>query len=297
MKPQAELAHKGEAVEEWLDLRFYRPLGIRIARALLPTRVSADQVTLAATLLGIVAGHLFFYQSRWVNTAGFALFVLSDLLDSADGQLARLRGTSTRFGRMLDGIGDSLRFVSLYAHLLFRVTWAGLGLPAIGLVLAAAWSHSLQSATVDFVRNAFLHLGAGGGGEVDLTEDVPAEPAEGWFEALAQRLYRDYLRRQAIVLPRSVQLVRLTRDGRMSDAFHAEYRRRQQPLLIGCTWLGQNVHILLLGVAGMVGRPSLYLWTTVTFLNLVLLGLVSAHEANAGALIESRGTGAYAPGA
>ncbi len=297
MKPQDELAHKGEAVEEWIDLRFYRPLGMRIAQRLLPTRVSADHVTVAATLLGIIAGHFFFYQGARINAAGFALFVLSDLLDSADGQLARLRGTSTRFGRMLDGIGDSLRFVSLYAHLLFRVTWAGLGLPAIGLVLAAAWSHSLQSATVDFVRNAFLQLGAGASNELDLPEDVPAARPQGWFEAAAQRLYRDYLRRQAILLPRSTRLVRLAREGRTGDVFRAEYRRRQQPLLIACTWLGQNVHILLLGVAGMVGHPSIYLWTTITFLNLVLLGLVSAHEGNAGALIESLDTEAYVHGA
>ena len=110
---------------------------------------------------------------------GFALFVLSDLLDSADGQLARLRGTSTRLGRGLDGIGDSLRFVSLYAHLLIRVLWTGLGWWGAGLVLAALGSHTLQSATVDFVRNAFLNIGAGKG-EADLPEDVPAERPDGW---------------------------------------------------------------------------------------------------------------------
>ena len=93
MKPPNDLQHKGAAVEEWIDLHFFRPIGIRIARALLPTGVSADQVTLVvASLIGLVAGHLFVYRDPWLNAAGLALFIVSDMFDSADGQLARLRG-------------------------------------------------------------------------------------------------------------------------------------------------------------------------------------------------------------
>src|SRR5213592_1484511 len=114
VKPRNDLSDKGRAVEEWLDLRFFRPVGIRIARALYPTGISPDQVTLWSLLIGLVAGHL---------------FVVSDVFDSADGQLARLRGTSTRFGRALDGISDNLRFVNLYFHLMYRLTHAGVWWP------------------------------------------------------------------------------------------------------------------------------------------------------------------------
>src|SRR5438874_6251358 len=113
VKPQNDLSHKGQAVEEWADLHFFRPIGIRIARALQPTGISADQVTLWSLVIGLVAGHLFAYQDRWTNVIGFVLFIVSDIFDSADGQLARLRGRSTRFGRALDGISDNLRFVNL----------------------------------------------------------------------------------------------------------------------------------------------------------------------------------------
>jgi len=59
VKPQTDLSHKGRAVEEWADLHFFRPIGIRIARALQPTGISADQVTLWSLVIGLVAGHLF----------------------------------------------------------------------------------------------------------------------------------------------------------------------------------------------------------------------------------------------
>src|SRR2546423_14719400 len=87
-----------------------------MATALLPTRISADAVTLASLVLGVLAGHLFWYRSAWVNAAGVLLFIASDLLDNVDGQLPRLRGTSTRMGRVLDGLADSGRVLTLYGH-------------------------------------------------------------------------------------------------------------------------------------------------------------------------------------
>src|SRR5712691_10085478 len=176
VKPRNDLSDKGHAVEEWLDLRFFRPVGIRIARALYATGISPDQVTLWSLVTGLVAGHLFVYRDRWIDSIGFALFIVSDIFDSADGQLARLRGTSTRFGRALDGINDNLRFVNLYFHLIYRLIHAGWWWPgAFLLVCAAGLAHTFQSAAIDFVRNAFLRIGVGdGGGELDLPEDLDA---------------------------------------------------------------------------------------------------------------------------
>src|SRR5437763_10618187 len=77
VKPQNDLSHKGQAVEEWADLHFFRPIGIRIARGLQPTGISADQVTLWSLVIGLVAGHLFAYQDRWTNVIGFVLFIVS----------------------------------------------------------------------------------------------------------------------------------------------------------------------------------------------------------------------------
>src|SRR5437899_1365410 len=90
VKPQNDLSHKGHAVEEWADLHFFRPIGIRIARALQPTGISADQVTLWSLVIGLVAGQLFAYQDSWANVNGFVLLIVSDIFDSEDDQLARL---------------------------------------------------------------------------------------------------------------------------------------------------------------------------------------------------------------
>src|SRR5437764_4153118 len=231
MKPPNDLSHKGRSVEEWVDLHFFRPIGIRIARALQPTGISADQVTLWSLVIGVVAGHLFAYRDHWTNLIGFGLFIVSDVFDSADGQLARLRGTSTRFGRALDGISDSLRFINLYAHLVYRLLRAGWWWPgAVLLVALAALAHAYQSAAVDFVRNAFLYIGVGGKGELDLPENVGSGSQAGVLERFGPRVYRDYALRQPRLLPGSADLVVRLRSTRVPEASRAHYRRRLEML-------------------------------------------------------------------
>jgi hypothetical protein len=277
------LADKGAVVEEWIDLHFFRPLGVRVARRLLPTRVSADQVTLACTVLGLVAGHLFFYDSRALNVLGLALFVLSDVLDSADGQLARLRGASTRFGRMLDGLSDNLRFINLYLNLMARLIVAGWpGADAFALALAAGVSHSLQSAAVDFARQAWLFF-VTGGGELDLPETAPA-PSGPWYRRLVQRIYRDYVKRQALLLPRTAALVREQLGRAVPSAMGRAYATLQERLVRRCAFVGQNVRFLLLAVTACVGWPAGFFWLTVGPLNLILVALLVAHERHAAAL-------------
>lgn len=287
MKPQNDLLHKGRAVEEWADLHFFRPIGIRIARALQRTGISADQVTLWSLVIGLVAGHLFAYRDPWTNLIGFVLFIVSDIFDSADGQLARLRGTSTRLGRTLDGMSDSLRFMNLYFHLIYRLIQSGFWWPGAFLLgMAAGLAHTYQSAAVDFVRNAFLSIGVGNKGELDLPEDLERPRAGTLLERFGARVYRDYVVRQVQLFPRSARLVRLLRLRGVTDGFRAEYRARQEGVLPLYTWLGQNIRFVLLACAGVAAHVSAFLWLEAVWMSVLLLVLLWIHEWNATALSE-----------
>ena len=282
--PPTGLAHKGDVVEEWIDLHFFRPLGMRVVRALAPTRISADQVTIAALAIGLLAGHLFLYQSWILNATGLALFIVSDVLDSADGQLARLRESSTRFGRILDGISDNARFVNLYAHLLVRLLLAHAMAPlgAVALTLAAGVSHSLQSGVADFIRQVYLYIAAGSG-ELDLPEDLPARAATP-LANLGLTIYRSYITRQARWCARSTALVRiLRRDGAVA-VLAAEWADRQARTVRRGALIAQNVRFLLLAVTACLGWPEGFLWVTVGPLNLALVWVLWSHERSAAQL-------------
>ena len=271
------LATKGDEVEEWLDLRFFRPVGIRLARALAPTRVSPDQVTMSSLVTGLVAGHLLFYNSVEINAIGWVLFIVSDIFDSADGQLARIRGTSTMMGRILDGVADSARFVNLYANLAARLIifghWPVVG--AIALSLAALVSHSWQAGAIDFIRHAFLAM-SHRDSELELPEDLQGGSSP------ARWLYSAYVRRQASMFPTTVSLERERRQGTLSAAAREAYLEHAAPLLGRCVWLGQNVRWLLLLLTVVPGWPAAMLWITVLPLNLILFVFVWDAEHIAG---------------
>jgi len=282
LKPPSELALKDPSVEEWTDVHFFRPLGIRVARALGPTGVTADEVTLAALALGLVAGHLVVYASTWLNLLGVVGLVASDVLDSADGQLARLRGTSTRFGRVLDGLSDMLRFLNLYVHLLVRMVHGlGWGWPAVAVVALVVWSHSLQGATVDFIKNVYLEIGAGRGGEADLPEDIAA----GSLPGPARRLYAAYVREQVTLFPATYRLLQEVRRGGRAPAFGAAYAERQAGLLPALTLIATNIRFALLAAAVVAGHPVWFLYATLVPMNVVLAAVVVVHERRTEALV------------
>jgi len=273
-------ASKGPVVEEWADRRFFRPLGWRLATALLPTRVSADAVTLASLVLGVLAGHLFWYRSAWINASGVLLFILSDVLDSVDGQLARLRGTSTRMGRVLDGLADSGRFVSLYGHLAARLYvthwhWGG-----VALALAALFSHSYQAAAADFIRQAYLRFAVGAGDELDVVADAAIGGGSGasLWERISSWIYGDYTRRQAWLFPRTTALARAYAGREVPESLRRSWAERQRWVVQGCAWIAQNIRFLLLALTAVPHWPAAYCWIVIGPLNLVLVVLILAHE-------------------
>jgi phosphatidylglycerophosphate synthase len=279
VKPPNGLLHKGDAVEEWLDLKFFRPLGMLVVRGLAPTRVTADQLTLAAMLIGLVAGHLFLYQSVPLNLLGLLLFLFSDVLDSADGQLARLRGSSTRMGAVLDGISDNVRFMNLYAHLLVRALLHS-SLPApllISLALLAGVSHALQSSIVDFLKQVYVFVTTGSA-RLDLPEDLLAERPARWSERIVLALYRPYVARQVRWCPRSAQLIRELRQGTAPPELPAAWERSQANVVAALALIAQNVRFLLLAVTALPGWPEGFFWLTIGPLNLALAGILVSHE-------------------
>ena len=276
--PPTGLAHKGDAVEEWIDLHFFRPVGLMVVRVLAPTRISADQVTVASLVIGLLAGHLFLYRNPALNWTGLALFIASDILDSADGQLARSRGSSTRFGRILDGISDNARFVNLYAHLLARLVLAHAMVPlgAVALTLAAGVSHSLQAGVADFIRQVYLYI-ASGSGELDLPEDLPPR-ATTPHANLGLWIYRSYVTRQARWCARSTALVRALRRNGGTAGMAREWAERQAGTVRHGALIAQNVRFLLLAVTACLGWPAGFLWLTLGPLNLALIWVLWSHE-------------------
>ena len=108
------LSLKNPETEDKVDLLLYRPLGFLSAKLAHWSGLSPTQVTLLGLLSGVSAGFLFAYPSPANFPIAAALFLLSGVLDSADGQLARISGRSSPLGLVLDGLCDNLVFGAVY---------------------------------------------------------------------------------------------------------------------------------------------------------------------------------------
>lgn len=90
--------------KDWLRQISTTVLG-PIARGLYAIGIRPDHITVLGLLLSVVAGALFMFgQFRY----GALIAVLSGLCDMMDGQLAKVRGTASRFGAFLDSTLDRL---------------------------------------------------------------------------------------------------------------------------------------------------------------------------------------------
>jgi phosphatidylglycerophosphate synthase len=298
--PGVSATYKAREVEETFDVWFYRPLGYQIARAASRLSLTPNAVTAMGGLLGILAGHLFLYRG-WVPAAcGIALLVTSEAFDSADGQLARLAGQYSKLGRILDGLASNLVFTSIYVHLAIRAAPELGSLAAIGLILVAGVSHSMQCSVADYYRNAFLYLGGVGRGELDEAQRVESDyRALSWLRdlgpKLAFRLYLNYTRQQEM-LTRSFRP--LQREVAASypearpDWLAEAYRAMNQPLLKYYNILTTNTRMFVLAVAVCTERPLLYLGFEIVFLNALLVWVSSVQNRNNERLLdEVRGAG------
>jgi archaetidylinositol phosphate synthase len=114
----------------------FRPLAHVVVLALLPLRVPPPAVVLAGAAAGI-GGAVELARGHLVVAA--LLIQLKTVLDNADGQLARLSGRVTAFGRYLDSECDLLVDAALFAALGWYAARPGVALAGF-LVLTAVLS-------------------------------------------------------------------------------------------------------------------------------------------------------------
>jgi len=150
-------------VEEPIDVWVHRPPAYVLAKILLPTPVSPNLVTVGSILTAFAAGAAIFAAFPGHLPLAGVLIFSSAVLDCCDGQLARLRKSSSAFGRMLDGVADlvgSTVVVGGGAWLVLRKFDGSLPVFLLALVLALTTivTGSFHTTMYDHFKNVFLRM-------------------------------------------------------------------------------------------------------------------------------------------
>jgi phosphatidylglycerophosphate synthase len=272
--------------EEFIDVRFYRPAGYWWAKLFRKLGVSPNAVTLAAMFLGTGAGVCFYFTDPAVNVAGMLLLIWANMYDSADGQLARMTGRTSAFGRMLDGFCGDVWFVTIYAAICLRLTpqW---GAWAWALGAAAGYCHSRQAALADYYRNAHLFFLLGKAGS-ELSHAAALREAYGrlsWKnDFLLKTGYALYLRytkgqeKQTPQLQRMLGLVRGQYGEEAPEWLRRSFRAESLPLMKYANMLSFNTRVLALFVSLLIRTPWLYFVFEATALNAMFVYMLVKHE-------------------
>ncbi|WP_030168859.1 CDP-alcohol phosphatidyltransferase family protein [Spirillospora albida] len=102
-----------KARDAWWTVLLVDPLASRLVRFTANrTRITPNQLTVGALILGLAAGACFAVASWPWLLLGALLYHLSFTLDCMDGKIARLKGTGSVFGAWLDYIFDRVRVLA-----------------------------------------------------------------------------------------------------------------------------------------------------------------------------------------
>jgi len=294
---EARQVFKAWEIEENLDRFFFRPVAVVFTALFLPLGITPNQVSVAGMLLGTASIFFLFGPRLPALLAAVALLWLAEILDAADGQLARMQQEPSRLGRIVDGVCSMLMYLAVYAALAVGLVQRTGQWGYAVLAVAATASHSLQSALYDFYRGEYIRIAkkreATDGDAPEAlarAQRIGRARAPGLGPRMMLALYRHYAQRQVWTTPTYQPLLRAVRaqfrTRPVSERFAAAYARHQRRMVRWWNHLGPNAHLLLLTGAILVHRPAWYLWANVLLLNLYALAMTWAQRSTSDRLIQ-----------
>ena len=300
-KKGLEASFKSMDTEEFLDIHFNRPIGYVWALFFNRFGVHPNVVTILSILLGVAAGVMFYFPDMKHTITGIVLLMWANHYDSCDGQLARMTGKKTRWGRMLDGFAGDLWFISIYAAICLRLTFQPLPF-GIGAEHGAVWGigiwvlalhsgtlcHSRQCALADYYRNIHLFFLKGeSGSELDnfkqqreIFHSLPWK-RNFWWKAFLY-FYGNYTRKQERMTPnfqRFYTFVQQKYGNAVPQELRDEFRRLSLPLMKYANILTFNTRAIALYVSLLIGEPWLYFVFEIVVMTALFLYMRHRHEA------------------
>ena len=281
---------KSMDTEEHIDLFFYRPLGFAWAWLFAKLGVTPNVVTIASIFLGVGGGILLYFAepaNLWLNYVGIFLIIWANTYDSADGQLARMTGKKTRWGRILDGFAGDVWFVAIYVAICLRL------MPQWGIWIWVLCSfagficHGKQCQLADYYRNIHLYFIKGEqGSELDNAAKLTEEfKSLSWGKDFAWKLflyfYRNYTKSQEGMTP-AFQHFKKEIDQRYGRAIpeniKQEFRAGSLPLMKWANILTFNTRAIVLYISLLVNQPWIYPAFEITVMNGLFFYMRAKHE-------------------
>jgi len=258
-------------VEEILDLVIYRPISFLFVKLIYPTNLTPNQISLISMIFGMAVFFLLLPGTYfYIVLGGLAIFT-SNVLDCADGQLARLKKNGTKVGRVIDGFIDYITGASIFFGIgaaLHHIT----GNPWYSWVLATVggFSRVMQNMFFDYYRNMYLQY------VYNKVNDVNDEIAE--FTEEKKRLSEiegQKIDKMLVNIYLSYCNIQKNSTSHVElNVTPEEYRKKNKLMLRLWSWIGSTTHLTLTIIFCFLNRLDIYLILTIILGNLIFIILL-----------------------
>ncbi|HTP06711.1 MAG TPA: CDP-alcohol phosphatidyltransferase family protein [Anaerolineae bacterium] len=266
---------KVPAADKFLDLSDYaRPIARRLTRALVNTRITPIQITIAYTVIGLIAALLFAMGGYFNGVVAGILLLVKSTLDAVDGSLARARNRPSRLGRFLDSLCDYF----INAAVIFGIASNGGAITIEKAILAVLTLESAtwQGSAFNYYYVYYRKLTRG-----DTTSQVNETEAENYpwdNPRVVQALLNIYL------IVYGWQDALLARLDRAITPDRASPIYRDKHLLTAITVMGTGFQLLLIALCAWFDRAAWALGLFIGPLNIywviiILLRYRISHQA------------------
>ena len=266
MAEPSGLAFKAYEIEELADVHFFRPLGLIFARAARVLRLTPTTVTLVGAAVGIAGGVLL--ASERLALGGFALLIFHGILDSSDGQLARMTGQVSEAGRVLDGVGGYVTYVAIYSAILAGATRHG-GLSLAPWVLLAALANIVHAQLYDYHRSEYIRFAIAG--------VARREPLSGPRSGVLMRVLDVYEAAQSRLTGRHPEVAHAIAARAVGEVVRPDDRARYRACFYwpvrGWNLLGDNTRFYAIGVFAWLHHLDWFITFMLVPMNAALVAL------------------------
>jgi len=237
---------KPKSVEELIDFYFHRRLAVPVVAVAARLKFSPNQITWLSLLFGCFSAYLYY---RGQFPLGSLALLAAIVLDCSDGMLARVTGTSSPVGRILDGFFDLIWVVLVWIAVYLGQSFSPPKATVLLLMISSGASMFLHCMTYDSVKSTYLTL----------CEPDSSEKNLSWREA-RKRSRESFGRRRffeaLIYLVMSLHHACLVSSPHKAPALGVSDRSRAQrnlaPSMRLWSFLGEGTHLALIFMAGLI---------------------------------------------
>jgi phosphatidylglycerophosphate synthase len=281
-------------IEEITNLYFIHPLASRLVPLFARLRITPNAVSILGMLFGILSAFAYYrYWNLGSVIAGFALMIAWHVMDGADGQLARLTGAYSFFGKVLDGIADNVTFLAVYTALAISLSHEH-GNWMYGLVTVSAVCHMIQSASYEAQRQEYEYLGWGKKALQPSPGDTPEQGKDGhpvirWLFDALHRLFFEGLSFPTAGISRKFRetmAAATQREPGHAALIRQHYREAMAPQIRSWSILSANYRTLGIFISALCKAPEYYFGFEIVGFSLALAVLILRQSAAHEALVE-----------